>query len=59
MDQAVFDGLIGDAAAQQASQAPAPGGRVVTVPNTGHQIQLDQPQAVIDAVREMVERTRR
>jgi pimeloyl-ACP methyl ester carboxylesterase len=59
MDQAVFDGLIGDANAQQASQAPAPGGRVVTVPNTGHQIQLDQPQAVIDAVREMVERTRR
>lgn len=59
MDQAVFDGLIGDAAAQQAAQAPAPGGRVVTVPNTGHQIQLDQPQAVIDAVREMVERTRR
>jgi pimeloyl-ACP methyl ester carboxylesterase len=31
----------------------------VTVPNTGHQIQLDQPQAVIDAVREVVERTRK
>jgi len=58
MDQAVFDGLIANAGAQQALQAPAPGGRIVTVPNTGHQIQLDQPQAVIDAVREMVERTK-
>jgi pimeloyl-ACP methyl ester carboxylesterase len=59
MDQAVFDGLIADVQAQQARQAPAPNGRVETVANTGHQIQLDQPQAVIDAVREMVERTRR
>ena len=59
MDQAVFDGLIADANARQAQQASAPGGRVTTVPNTGHQIQLDQPQAVIDAVREVVERARR
>ncbi len=59
MDQAAFDRLIGDASARQALQAPAPAGRVETVPNTGHQIQLDQPQAVVDAVREMVERTRR
>ena len=58
MSQAAYDGLIADAAARLALQAPAPGGRVATVPNTGHQIQLDQPQAVIDAVREMVERTR-
>lgn len=56
MDQAVFDGLTADAAARQALQAPAPSGRVTTVPNTGHSIQLDQPQAVIDAVREVVER---
>jgi pimeloyl-ACP methyl ester carboxylesterase len=59
MDQTVFDGLIADASARQAAQAPTPGGRVTTVANTGHQIQLDQPKAVIDAVREMVERTRR
>lgn len=59
MDQAVFDGLIADANARLTLQAPAPGGRVATVPNTGHQIQLDQPQAVIDAVREVVERTRK
>ncbi len=59
MDQAVYDGLMADGAARLEQQAPAPGGRVVTVPNTGHQIQLDQPQAVIDAVREVVERSRR
>jgi len=59
LSQAVFDELLADAEARQAAQAPAPGGRVVMVANTGHQIQLDQPQAVIDAVREMVERTRR
>lgn len=56
MSQAVYDGLIADATARLALQAP--GGRVATVPNTGHQIQLDQPQAVIDAAREMVEHTR-
>jgi pimeloyl-ACP methyl ester carboxylesterase len=56
MDQAVFDGLMADLGAQQASQAPTPGGRIVIVPNTSHQIQLDQPQAVIEAVREVVER---
>lgn len=59
MDQAVFDGLIADASLRQAAQAPGPGGRIVTVANTGHTIQLDQPQAVIDAVREVVERSRR
>lgn len=59
MDQAVFDGLIADANTRQSQQAPAPAGRIVTVANTGHQIQLDQPQAVIDAVREVVERTRK
>ncbi len=30
MDQAVFDGLIADASARQAQQAPAPGGRAIS-----------------------------
>lgn len=59
VSQAAYDGIVADAVAEFAELAPAPSGRVVTVANTGHQIQLDQPQAVIDAVREVVERTRK
>jgi pimeloyl-ACP methyl ester carboxylesterase len=59
VSQAAYDGIVADAVAEFAELAPAPAGRIVTVANTGHQIQLDQPQAVIDAVREVVERTRK
>ena len=60
MNQVAFDGIVADAAAKHADLAMrSANGRVVVVSNTGHQIQLDQPQAVIDAVREVVDRSRR
>ncbi|CAN7460460.1 alpha/beta fold hydrolase [Caulobacter sp. LjRoot300] len=59
VSQAAYDGIVTDAVAEFAELAPAPSGQVLTVANTGHQIQLDQPQAVIDAVREVVERSRK
>ena len=59
VSQAAYDGIVAAAVAEFANLAPEPSGQVETVANTGHQIQLDQPQAVIDAVREVVERTRR
>ncbi|HWU15053.1 MAG TPA: alpha/beta hydrolase [Caulobacter sp.] len=58
VSQAAYDGIVAAAVAQFAELAPAPNGRIVTVANTGHQIQLDRPQAVINAVREVVERAR-
>jgi pimeloyl-ACP methyl ester carboxylesterase len=34
-------------------------GRHVTVPNSDHLIPLDQPQAVVEAIRDVVEQARR
>ena len=34
-------------------------GKIIVVPNSGHWIQLDQPQIVIDAIREVLQSARR
>src|SRR5713101_6164073 len=34
-------------------------GKIIVVPNSGHWIQLDQPQVVIDAIREVLQSVRR
>jgi pimeloyl-ACP methyl ester carboxylesterase len=52
--------LIAEHNAQQAKFATlSTNGTEIIVPNAGHHIQLDAPDAVIDAIRRLVNRTRR
>jgi pimeloyl-ACP methyl ester carboxylesterase len=44
---------------QEAVARLSSNGKIFVVPNSGHWIQLDQPQVVIDAIREVLQSVRR
>ena len=44
---------------QEAVARLSSNGKIIVVPNSGHWIQLDQPQVVIDAIREVLQSVRR
>ena len=44
---------------QEAVARLSSNGKIIVAPNSGHWIQLDQPQVVIDAIREVLQSVRR
>jgi len=44
---------------QEAVARLSSNGKIIVVPNSGHWIQLDQPQVVIDAIRKVLQSVRR
>jgi len=53
------DATIAKTMEQEAVARLSSNGKIIVVPNSGHWIQLDQPQVVIDAIRKVLQSVRR